>query len=118
MKFFDLSEFDCSHTGANEMDEEFLAYVEELRGACGFPFQITSGYRHETHPEEARKDSPGFHSKGVACDIRVSNGVQRRTIVDQAIRFGFAGIGVANTFVHVDERSLTPGNWSDVLWTY
>ena len=118
MKFFTLDEFDCSHTGENEMDTEFLDYLDELRGACGFPFQITSGYRHHTHPVERDKPLPGFHTKGVACDIRITSGGQRRSIVEHALRLGFDGIGVSKGFVHVDERTLTPGNWEQVLWGY
>ena len=113
VKYFDIWEFDCTHTGKNEMDSEFLEQLDFLRAECGFPFRITSGYRDATHPNEARKPEPGTHSQGIAADIAVSNGVERMNIVHNALKLGFGGIGVARTFVHVDSRKTTP-----VMWTY
>ncbi len=56
MKYFDIREFKCSHTGRNNMDDAFLEKLDQLREECGFPFTITSGFRDETHPSEARKE--------------------------------------------------------------
>lgn len=96
------------------MSEEFIHRLDELREACGFPFIVTSGYRDgERHPIEKRKSKPGTHAQGIAADIRVSGGVQRRLIIEKALELGFNGIGVAKTFVHVDIRKTTP-----VLWCY
>lgn len=115
LEFFSVSDFDCSHTGRNEMDPEFLVQLDELRRRCGFAFIITSGYRDPSHPAEARKESPGFHTEGIAADIRVLNGWQRRKIVEEALKMGYRGIGVAKTFVHVDDRSISD---PAVMWTY
>ena len=38
-------------------------------------------------------------------------------IVEEAIKMGFTGIGVANGFVHVDIRNLD-GNEAPVMWCY
>ena len=113
-KFFRLEEFNCTHTNLNFMDHEFLVKLDELRERVGFPFIITSGYRDATHPAEARKAEPGTgtHCQGIAADIAVSNGFERMNIVHEAIKMGFS-IGVARTFVHVDDRKTTP-----VMWTY
>lgn len=113
MRNFELSEFACSHTGKNEMDSSFLSKLDELRDRCGFPFVITSAYRDITHPVEAKKNKGGTHTQGIAADIRVSNGTQKYTIVKEAMAMGFTGIGIANTFIHVDTRTTTP-----VIWTY
>ena len=114
-KFFRLEEFNCTHTNRNEMDREFLLKLDELREKVGFPFRITSGYRDATHPAEARKAEPGtgYHCQGLAADIAVSNGFERMNIVHEALKLGFGGIGVARTFIHVDDRKTTP-----VMWTY
>jgi uncharacterized protein YcbK (DUF882 family) len=112
LRYFDISEFDCSHTGWNLMEVRFLYLLDELRHDCGFPFRITSGYRDPSHPEEAKKDKPGMHSKGLAADIKVDGGYQRFLLVAKAIEHGFTGIGVAKTFVHVDLRE------DEVMWTY
>ncbi len=51
LKHFTREEFDCQVTGTNNMEMEFLEKLDELRAYCGFPFVITSGYRHPTmHP--------------------------------------------------------------------
>lgn len=114
MKYFSIEEFDCKETGENEMNPEFLQRLDKLRELCGFAFIINSGYRSEKHSAEASKpNGGGTHTQGIAADIRVSNGIERLTIVSKAIELGFTGIGVAKSFVHVDTRTSTP-----VMWTY
>ena len=105
-KYFSVSEFACTHTGKNFIEQDLVFKLDELRGLC-------SGYRDATHPEEARKTKPGMHAQGIAADIKVSNGTQRALIVKHALELGFNGIGVAKTFVHVDTRPSTL-----VMWTY
>jgi len=56
MRYFTVDEFNCQHTGENQMEPEFMELVDELRHRCAFPFIITSGYRSLTHPIEAKKD--------------------------------------------------------------
>ena len=113
LKYFKVSDFDCQETGENEMNEDFLRKLDELREACGFPFIVTSGYRSPNHSIEAKKSSPGTHAQGIAADIRVNGGNQRYIIVQKAAELGFNGIGVAKTFIHVDTRESTP-----VVWVY
>ena len=95
------------------MNVLFLEMFDELRGRCGFPFTITSGYRDPTHPLELKKEKPGTHSQGIAADIHITNGWDRYTILSTAFNMGFTGIGIAKTFIHVDNRDTTP-----VVWTY
>ena len=114
LKHFSIEEFNCKETGENKMSPNFLIMIDRLREACGFPFVITSGYRSMKHSVEAVKDNVGYHTKGIAADIAVSNGVQRYTIVEKAIELGFKGIGVAKGFVHVDLRNTD----EPVMWTY
>jgi len=96
------------------MDPEFLENLDRLREICGFPFRITSGWRDATHPVEARKEKPGTHQQGIAADIAVTNGLDRLTLVREAVRMdSFNGIGIGDGFVHLDGRKTTP-----VMWTY
>ncbi len=112
-KYFTEDEFKCRETGENEIKPDFIETLDQLRGDCGFPFVISSGYRSPKHSIEAAKEKPGTHTQGIAADIAVSDGAQRRIIVEKALELGFNGIGVAKTFVHVDIRTTTP-----VIWTY
>lgn len=109
-KYFKLEDFDCQETGENEMSEAFIHYLDELREACGFPFNITSGYRSPDHSIEKAKTTVGTHAQGIAADIKVSGGVERLAIVKHASALGMS-VGVAQTFVHVDTRTTTPVCW-------
>ena len=119
LDYFTKEEFDCQYSGENEMSDDLLLAVDLLRGKCGFPFVITSGYRSKDHPIEAKKkqEKVGTHAQGIAADIKVTDGTQRYKIVKEAIKMGFTGIGIAGSFVHVDIRDLD-GNESPVMWTY
>lgn len=112
--FFTIEEFACQETGENGIKEEFVTALDALRYECGFPFVITSGYRSPNHSLEIKKtNGGGQHTTGCAADIAVSGGAQRFSIVSNALKLGFSGIGVAKTFIHVDIRQTTP-----VIWTY
>jgi len=95
------------------MERAFLDLLDELRHSSGFPFVITSGYRSPRHSIEAAKPVPGKHAQGIAADIAVSNASQRHTLLKHAFNLGFTGIGVADTYIHLDTRGTTP-----VVWTY
>ena len=113
MRHFKLSEFDCTHTGENRMEPEFLEKLDNLRDYCGFPFVITSGYRSPSHPLEAAKEIPGTHAQGIAADIKMTNSAHRYSLIKAALDHGFTGIGIAGTFIHLDTRGTAP-----VVWTY
>lgn len=113
LKYFRKGEFACKQTGENNMDTRFVKRLDRLRGRCGFPFVITSGYRSVEHSAEIDKPIPGTHTRGIAVDIAVEHGHQRYLIVSEAIAMGFCGIGVAKNFIHIDDRDDTP-----VIWTY
>jgi uncharacterized protein YcbK (DUF882 family) len=113
-KYFKREDFNCQHTGKNEMQDSFIRQLDEVREVCGFPFIVTSGYRDKTHPVEKIKKTPGTgkHCQGIAADIAVSGGAQRCQIVKHATALGFS-VGVAKTFVHVDKRQT-----AQMVWCY
>jgi len=117
-KYFALSEFNCQETDENEMQDEFLMKLDKLREACGFPFVVTSGFRSTNHSNERHKEKPGTHAQGIAVDIKAISGTEKYEIVKQALLLGFGGIGVARSFIHVDDRSNTNSNSVPVMWTY
>ena len=111
-KYFTYEEFACQETDKNEMSLSFIHRLDELRERCGFPFTITSGYRNRTHSVEAKKKTVGKHVLGIAADISVSDGNQKYIIIKNAMEMGFGGVGVAKTFIHVDDRNGVPVVWS------
>lgn len=119
---FSVNEFRCSHTGKDGMQPEFMDRLQKLRTAFGRPMFISSGYRHETHPIEARKATPGAHTFGRAADIAIEGG-DARELVGLAIAHGFTGIGVnqkgaSGRFIHLDDLEQAPGRPRPWLWSY
>lgn len=105
-KNFSKREFDCKETGENGMQPFFLDKLQELRDLYGKSMVITSGYRSPKHSIEAKKNVPGTHAKGIACDIRVQ-GADAHRLVELAMALGFTGIGVSQKnglarFIHLD----------------
>ncbi|HIG68291.1 MAG TPA: hypothetical protein EYQ44_10885 [Porticoccaceae bacterium] len=110
-KFFKISEFNCSETGENAMEESFITALSQLRAACNFPFVVTSGFRSTKHSVEIIKpNGGGMHTKGIAADIKISGGSQRAKITKHALALGMS-VGVAKTFVHVDTRKTEQMCW-------
>jgi zinc D-Ala-D-Ala carboxypeptidase len=112
---FPKSEFDCRHTGLNEMKHEFMVVLQAIRNEYG-PMTPTSGYRHPTHPREVKKMRPGEHTMGMSCDIACTNGADRYRLITIALKHGITRIGIAKTFVHLGLGG--PGLPNNVIWEY
>lgn len=117
---FSASEFDCKHTGRNEMQPSFMKRLQKLRTLFGRPIIITSGYRDPSHPVEANKDQPGAHTLGLAADIAVDREEAYRLLM-LAFRAGFTGIGIqqkgASRFIHLD-CNTPPRFPRPTIWSY
>lgn len=119
---FSKDEFDCKHTGKNEMQHDFMSKLQELRNAYGKPMKVSSGYRDFKHPIEARKPRRnGSHPTGKAVDIAVERGDAYR-LLNLALNLGFTGIGInqkgGGRFIHLDtieDNSLQP---RPTVWSY
>lgn len=118
---FQPHEFVCSHTGKNGMKPGFMEKLQALRTEYGKPMTVTSGYRHPTHPIEARKASPGAHASGRAADIAVQGGDALK-LIELALKHGFTGIGVNQKgdgrFIHLDDLKHEPGRPRPWVWSY
>jgi uncharacterized protein YcbK (DUF882 family) len=118
---FSRAEFACKHTGACHMRRDFMAVLQRIRNDFG-PLRITSGYRHPSHPVEARKGhTTGEHTQGAACDVAVSGADALRLIQIATVR-GITRIGVQqkgpqNTrFIHLGLGGR--GLASPAIWSY
>lgn len=115
-KNFSDSELKCSCCGrvnTTQRFREFMAKVQLLRDRYGKPLKVSSGYRCEKHPIEAKKKKAGMHSIA-AIDLGVSRGEAWR-VLKLAFEMGFTGIGVNQKgngrFIHLDTRA-NPTVWS------
>lgn len=99
---FTPDEMRCRETGELAMDPAFMDRLQKLRLLLGTPFAITSAYRSPRHSIERAKAQPGTHAMGKAVDIQADGRLQFR-IIAQAPGLGFKGIGIAKTFIHLDD---------------
>lgn len=117
---FSKEEFDCRHTGDNEMDARFMERLQQIRGAYNKPMIISSGYRASSHPVEAKKNKPGAHALGLAADISV-DGEDAMLLISVAYLYGFRRIGVnqkgLGRFIHLDLADRYAG-FPKAIWSY
>jgi uncharacterized protein YcbK (DUF882 family) len=91
--------------------------LQAIRSEYGRPMRITSGYRHPTHPVEARKThSNGEHTQGMCADVAVADGRERFDLVRLALKHGITRVGVAKGFIHLGLGG--PGLANNVMWEY
>lgn len=119
LKYFKPHEFDSPDkpgSGLN-MDYKFMLILDQIRGACGFPFPITSGYRTLDHNDTLKDSVDGSaHTKGLAADIGgIMNGRQRYLVMSEAEKRGITRIGIGDRFIHLD---LDPAKPQEVYWVY
>lgn len=97
-----------------KMDKDFLAKLDKAREYAKMPFVINSAYRSPDHPESIKNPSSS-HIKGLAVDIRTSDSRARYKVLNALMHVGFNRIGIADTFIHVDDDYEKSSN---VIWTY
>lgn len=123
MKYFKHSEFDqkgLPGSGKEHMGRCFLSKLDKLRGLCGFPFHINSGYRSAEYNKSIGGTPKSYHVKGRAADVRYTTLKEMVKIVSKAESCGLYGIGVSYNektgtgFVHVDDRPED----KRAIWSY
>ena len=125
-QYFTEDELACSHTGDARMCPAFMAKLDRLREAMGVPLYLSSAYRDVSHPSERHKAThldengiqrAGAHTYGRAVDVSV-RGAQAHKLLTLALASGdFTGVGVARSFVHLDDLELGHFN-RPTVWTY
>jgi uncharacterized protein YcbK (DUF882 family) len=122
INYFKYHEFDSPlQQGSGQlMDKGFLYTLNQARHIAGIPFEITSGFRIEADIERLEKagykvSKNSSHLKGIAADIACTDSVSRYIIIDALLKAGFTRIGIAKTFIHVDNDLDKAQN---CIWTY
>ena len=101
---FNLTEFACKCCGLVKLDPALVKKLQTLRNWIGKPITITSGYRCLAHNKTVGGAANSQHLLGKAADMWVE-GMSPDTLATHAEAVGFGGIGIYDTFVHVDTRS-------------
>ena len=122
MKFFKPSEVTCKCGCGMMPQEDFMARIELLRQACGFPFIVTSCARCPDHnSRESSTGRTGPHTTGRAIDISC-RGADALMLIQKALLHGFTGIGVNQKgsvrFIHLDDLPNTPTSPRPFIWSY
>lgn len=116
-RYFSREEFDSPDLegSGNSMQELFILPLHKARISAGIPFKINSGYRTEEHNKSVGGVENSPHTGGWAADIHCVDSVSRHKIISSLIEVGFNRIGIAKTFIHVDNQPSKPPY---VIWTY
>lgn len=121
--YFTLEEQACPCCGVINVARDFLEDLSALREAAGHPLAVNSMCRCKKHNEAEGGAKGSFHlitnSFGCcAADISTSgwDGGKKWRFAKIAMSYGFS-IGVAKTFIHVDQRRKYTGA-DPVLYNY
>ncbi len=104
---FRADEFACTgKTCCNifKVDEKLVTFLQQIREHFAVPVSITSGYRCAKRNKAVGGTSGSQHLKGKAADIIVK-GVKPAEVAAFAESIGILGIGLYDSFVHIDTRS-------------
>ena len=104
---FRAREFDCQGTGCcseTPIDEKLVRYLQKIRDHFGKPVVLTA-YRCPIHNAKvANAATRSYHTFGQAADFHI-DGVKPAQIAKYAESIGILGIGLYDTFVHIDTRT-------------
>lgn len=109
---FRVNEFACSD-GSDPVfiSPELVKVLQKIRNHFKVPVTINSAYRTPTKNKAVGGTAYSQHLYGTAADI-VVKGVPPKTVAAYAetLLQGTGGIGIYNTFVHIDVRK-TKSRW-------
>ena len=113
VKEFEAAEFDCrcgcGRGGSRgDMHLDFLVMLAAARKLAGCSFNIISGFRCPSHNKDVGGSADSAHIYGMAADIHCVNSNKRFRIIKSLLDVGFTRIGVARTYVHVDNDNTKP----------
>ena len=116
-KYFTDEEFrkakpSCS---LSDMDEKFMSKLDLARDIAGVPFIVSSAYRSVDYEKKKGRSGTSRHTLGIAMDIRCYDNAIRFRIVNALLSVGFRRIGIASSFIHVDDGYPTS---SPLIWSY
>ena len=104
---FSAREFDCPGSGCcseTPIDEKLVAYLQQIRDHFGKKI-VPLGYRCPTYNAKVANAAPrSYHTYGQAADFHI-DGVAPAEIAKYAESIGILGIGLYDTFVHIDTRT-------------
>ena len=103
---FRAKEFECKcgKCAYTLIDELLITYLQRIRNHFGAPVIINSGYRCDKHNKKVGGSAKSKHKEGRAADI-VVRGIKPIEVSRYAETIGIRGIGLYDTFTHIDTRA-------------
>ena len=116
-RYFSESEFkkcvpSCS---IEDMDGAFLSLLDEVRERAGIPLVLNCAYRSSSWDKSKGRSGNSANTRGRAVDMRCNKGPTRFKIVKAALDGRVRRIGIAKSFVHLDNDDSLP---QDVIFDY
>lgn len=99
----------------SDMDGEFIALLDRVRAEAGIPLVLNSAYRSGAYEKAHGRAGTSAHCAGRAVDIRCMTSANRYKIVKAALECGVRRIGIAQTYIHIDNAD---DHAQDVIWDY
>lgn len=120
--FFSPEEFErcvpsCS---IEDMSDDFLYFLDRVRGICGFPIILNSAFRSADYEFSRGRDGTSSHTKGIAADIRCTDSLKRAKIIYAVCSLSYIirnypiRIGIGKSFLHIDIDADKP----QCIWLY
>jgi len=117
---FDSSEFACRGASccghSHPMNVRLISGLELLRKAAGDrSLHINSGFRCVAYNGAIGSEDTSQHTLGNAADVRPPGDMKPMElyfIAQHIPEFAHGGLGVYDTFVHVDVRPDGPARWN------
>ena len=108
---FRVKEFACKD-GSDPIfiDSDLVSILQKIRTHFKKPVTITSAYRTPTHNKSCGGTTYSQHLYGKAADIKVQGIAPKEVATYAETLLGEGGIGIYNTFTHIDVRS-TKSRW-------
>lgn len=106
-KNFNLQEFECTHPDHRHVrvDDELVEKLQQLRDRLDVPLVINSAYRCSERNKQVGGVDNSQHLYGKEVDISLHTiPLQIKEIKRIARQIGFTGVGLYNTFIHLDVR--------------
>lgn len=108
---FKLYEFECRDGNKEvKVDDQLVIKLQKLRDLIERPITIVSAYRNPEYNKRVGGVANSQHVLGKAADIKV-NGMTPKQVAKYAESAGFTGIGIYDSFTHVDVRT-SPARWN------
>lgn len=99
----------------NDMSQSTLNKLDAVRVHLGRKPIITSAFRSPEHDRSRGRSGTGAHTTGRAVDIGCITSTDRMRVVEAGLKAGFRRIGIAATFIHLDD---SPTHAQNVIWLY